>query len=169
MKAGEPDGLSKFGASRPAARPGVCTGMQGTFLFWHRFVAGLRKNALGAADATPGADESARQSGPMWIVAIGLIGWLYVAVLMALAEATSPSGSVVGALGTLLLYGVGPLALVLYVLGTPARRRARRLREARADGPQDAPQPAVEASASDPDGGRHAAADTAIPSERIEP
>lgn len=113
----------------------------------------------------------------MWIVAIGLIGWLYVAVLMALAEATSPSGSVVGALGTLLLYGVGPLALVLYVLGTPARRRARRLREARADAllnalqeaPQDAPQPAAQASASDPDGGSHAPADAAIPPERIEP
>lgn len=96
----------------------------------------------------------------MWILAIG---WLYVAILMALAEATSPGGSVAGALGTLLLYGVGPLALLLYVLGTPARRKARRLRETQADGPSG------ETSAANPDGGCHAPADAAIPAERIEP
>lgn len=64
----------------------------------------------------------------MWIVAIA---WMYVAVMMSLAEATSPQGTALGAVITLLFYGVGPAALVMYVLRTPARRRARREREAR--------------------------------------
>lgn len=62
----------------------------------------------------------------MYIVAIA---WAFVVVLMTLVEATSPQGSVLGALFTLLLYGVIPLTVVVYILGTPARRRAR-LREA---------------------------------------
>lgn len=57
----------------------------------------------------------------MWIVAIA---WMYVTLMMALAEATSPQGTVLGAIFTFLLYGVGPLALVLYLLGAPARRKA---------------------------------------------
>lgn len=57
-----------------------------------------------------------------------LFAWLFVTVLMALAEATSPQGSVLGALVTLLLYGLLPCALLAYVLGTPGRKR--RLREA---------------------------------------
>jgi hypothetical protein len=46
-------------------------------------------------------------------------------LLMAAAEASSKQGTLVGALFTLLLYGALPLSIVLYVLGTPARRRAR--------------------------------------------
>lgn len=61
----------------------------------------------------------------MYIVAIA---WLYVVFMMAVAEAMSPQGTLLGAFFTLLLYGVGPLALVLYILGTPARKR-RRARE----------------------------------------
>ncbi len=57
----------------------------------------------------------------MWIVAIA---WMYVTLMMALAEATSPQGTVLGAIFTFLFYGVGPLALVLYLLGAPARRKA---------------------------------------------
>ena len=57
----------------------------------------------------------------MWIVAIA---WMYVTLMMALAEATSPQGTVLGAVFTFLLYGVGPLALVLYLMGAPARRKA---------------------------------------------
>lgn len=59
----------------------------------------------------------------MWIVAIA---WMYVTLMMALAEATSPQGTVLGAVFTFLMYGVGPLALVLYLLGAPARRKAIR-------------------------------------------
>lgn len=63
----------------------------------------------------------------MYIVAIA---WMFVVVLMAAAEATSSQGSVLGALITLLMYGVLPLALVLYIMGTPMRRQKQAVREA---------------------------------------
>lgn len=66
----------------------------------------------------------------MYLIAIA---WIYVALLMAVAEATHANGSVLGALVTFFLYGVGPLALVMYLLGSPVRRRARREEEAQAD------------------------------------
>ena len=59
----------------------------------------------------------------MQIVAIG---WAYVVLMMVLAEALEPGGSVLGALVTLLLYGVLPLSIVLYVGGARSRSRARR-------------------------------------------
>jgi mannose/fructose/N-acetylgalactosamine-specific phosphotransferase system component IID len=58
------------------------------------------------------------------------IGWLYVVVMMSVAEATSSNGSVLGALVTFVLYGVLPIALLLYFMGTPGRKRAIRAREA---------------------------------------
>lgn len=61
----------------------------------------------------------------MHIVAVA---WLFVVVLMAAAEAQT--GSLWGALGTLVLYGLLPLGIVLYLMATPARRRARAAREA---------------------------------------
>lgn len=61
---------------------------------------------------------------------IVLLAWGYVALMMAAAEAISPQGSWLGALVTLLLYGVLPMALVAYILNTPHRRRARLRREA---------------------------------------
>jgi hypothetical protein len=57
------------------------------------------------------------------------IAWLYVALMMAVAEATSPIGTVLGAIITFLLYGVLPITLVVYVMGTPARRRAIKAQE----------------------------------------
>lgn len=63
----------------------------------------------------------------MWIVAIA---WMFVVVLMTVAEAVSPVGSVLGAIATFFFYGVGPLSLVMYLLGTPMRRKARRAAEA---------------------------------------
>ena len=62
----------------------------------------------------------------MYLVAIA---WMYVALMMAIAEATHANGSLLGAIITFLLYGVGPLALVMYLMGTPHRRRARQLQE----------------------------------------
>ena len=62
----------------------------------------------------------------MYIVAIA---WMYVALMMAIAEATHANGSLLGAVITFFLYGVGPLVLVMYLMATPQRRRARRLRE----------------------------------------
>lgn len=64
----------------------------------------------------------------MYLVAIA---WLYVALMMAVAEATSTQGSVLGAVVTFLFYGLGPVSLVMYLLGTPARRRAQRAALAR--------------------------------------
>jgi hypothetical protein len=63
----------------------------------------------------------------MYIIAIG---WLYVALMMSVAEATNTTGTVLGAIITFLLYGAGPVALLMYILGTPARRKAIRAREA---------------------------------------
>lgn len=54
-----------------------------------------------------------------------LIGWLYVVLMMAVVEATSSQGSILGAFITFTLYGALPIALLLFIMGTPARRRAR--------------------------------------------
>jgi len=62
----------------------------------------------------------------MYLVAIA---WAYVALMMAAAEAISPQGTLFGALVTLVLYGVLPLSLLLYILGTPGRKRRRRAAE----------------------------------------
>jgi hypothetical protein len=59
------------------------------------------------------------------------IAWLYVTLMMAVAEATSSQGTVLGAIVTFVLYGLAPVALVMYLLRTPSRRRAQRAREAR--------------------------------------
>lgn len=92
-------------------------------------------------------------------VLIVAIAWMYVVLMMAAAEAVSPQGGVLGAVFTVLLYGVLPLSVVLYVMGTPRRRRARRAAERASAG-----EPASVAS---PDGGRHAAGD-AVAAEREE-
>lgn len=63
----------------------------------------------------------------MYLVAMG---WLYVAVMMSLAEAMHPSGTALGAMVTFLLYGLLPIGLVLYVMGTPLRRKARQATDA---------------------------------------
>ena len=85
----------------------------------------------------------------MYIV---IIAWLYVTLMMAVAEATNSNGTVLGAIFTFLLYGVLPLALVVYLLNTPARRRALKEREAAA---QEAARQAAAAVA--PDGTRETA------------
>ncbi len=92
----------------------------------------------------------------MYIVAIA---WLYVALMMALAEATHASGTLLGAIVTFILYGVLPIALVLYLMGTPARRRAIKARE-RAE-QMGAQSPA--GASGKPDAGSHAAADPIAP------
>ncbi|RRS04081.1 hypothetical protein EIP75_11900 [Aquabacterium soli] len=76
----------------------------------------------------------------MWIV---VIAWIYVAVMMAVAEAFGPQGSILGGIITLLLYGVAPLALVIYLMNTPMRRR--RLREQEAAERQGAAAPSAAA------------------------
>lgn len=63
----------------------------------------------------------------MYLVAIA---WMYVVLMMALVEAFSSQGSVLGALITFVFYGVVPLSIVMYLMGTPGRRAARRRAEA---------------------------------------
>ncbi len=58
------------------------------------------------------------------------IAWIYVVLMMALAEAMSSQGTVLGAVITFVLYGLLPLGLVLYIVATPARKRARQAAEA---------------------------------------
>ena len=87
------------------------------------------------------------------------MAWMYVVLMMSVAEAMAPNGGVLGALFTLLLYGVLPLSLVLYLMATPARRRRRRAAEAAA-----AEQPGGSAQ---PDRSDHAAGD-AVAAEREE-
>lgn len=52
----------------------------------------------------------------MYIVAIA---WLYVVLLAAVSDTT-----VVGGVLTFVFWGVGPLALFLWLAGTPARHRS---------------------------------------------
>lgn len=87
-----------------------------------------------------------------------LIAWFYITLLMALAEATSPTGTVLGALVTLVLYGLLPMGIMGYILGTPARKRALRTQ---AQAEQAAAPPAAEAAnapSAAPDAGSHAPA-----------
>ena len=58
-----------------------------------------------------------------------IIAWLYVVLMMAVAEATNTTGTVLGAIFTFLLYGLLPMGLIVYIMGTPSRRRAIRTRE----------------------------------------
>lgn len=86
-----------------------------------------------------------------------VIAWLYVALMMAAAEATHAQGSVVGALVTFVLYGVAPVSLVVYLLGFGGRKRARLRRE------QQAADAAAAAASGHPDRGGEPAADAVAP------
>ena len=86
----------------------------------------------------------------LWLVALG---WMYVVLMLAVAELMAPNGTAVGAFFTLLGWGLIPLSIVLYVMGTPARKRARQAREA---------------ASAQPDASGHATGD-AVTAERKEP
>nr|WP_233101535.1 hypothetical protein [Variovorax sp. IB41] len=88
-----------------------------------------------------------------------VIGWLYVVVMMAVAEATNTTGTVLGAIFTFLLYGLAPVALVVYLMGTPGRRRAIKEREAQAQ--EAARRAAAEAATKKPE-------DSGLPDQRGE-
>jgi hypothetical protein len=82
------------------------------------------------------------------------IAWLYVALMMAVAEATNSNGTVLGAIVTFVFYGLVPIGLVMYLMGAPTRRRAIKAREAA----ELAQAPSVE-----PDTGSQAPADAVAP------
>ena len=86
-----------------------------------------------------------------------VIAWIYVAAMMGIAEATNTTGTVLGGLMTFVLYGAAPVALVVYLMGTPLRRRAIKAREAA----QAAE--AAAAKSGEPDASGHAPADTLTP------
>ncbi len=89
----------------------------------------------------------------MLIVAIA---WMFVIVLLSVAEATAPQGSVLGAIVTFVFWGLLPLGIVLYLMARSARRRARHRAELAA------------ASGTQGHGGGHAAGE-AVPPEGKEP
>ncbi|MEN9544414.1 MAG: hypothetical protein RLZZ598_1247 [Pseudomonadota bacterium] len=87
----------------------------------------------------------------MYLVAIA---WLYVTFMMAVVQATDVRGSLPGAVFTFLIYGLAPVALLMYVFGTPWRRQARQQVEHEAGtSPTSAANPAI-----DPDRRREPAA-----------
>ena len=90
------------------------------------------------------------------------IAWIYVALMMAVAEATNTNGSVLGAFFTFLLYGVLPVSLMMYFLGTPSRKRALRAKE-QAERDAAIASHAAAAASLQPDAGSHAAADPVPP------
>ena len=104
------------------------------------------------------------------------IAWGYVVLMVAVVEATSARGTLLGALVTVLLYGVLPLGIVGYLVLSPARKRARRAAEASAaaaavvDPASTAPvvDPASTTPVVDPDQGGHPPRDPVAP-KREEP
>jgi hypothetical protein len=80
------------------------------------------------------------------------IAWLYVALMMAVAEATNTTGTLLGGILTFIIYGLLPVSLVVYVMGAPARKRAIRARER-------AEVAATQASATKPNANPHASTD----------
>lgn len=106
------------------------------------------------------------------------MAWLYVALMMAVAEANHPTGTLLGALMTFVLYGLGPVLLVVYLMGAPGRRRAIKSQEAAELEVANALKAQAQAQAqtqvqnqdqdqaqalAEPDAGRQAATDTVAP------
>ena len=85
-----------------------------------------------------------------------VIAWLYVVLMMSAVEAASPQGTILGAIGTLVLYGLLPLSILIYIMGTPARRRARKARESSLEAANAPTQDTGESI--EPDTGRHPSA-----------
>jgi len=104
---------------------------------------------------------------------IAVIAWIYVALMMSVAEANNSNGSLLGAFITFLLYGVMPVGILIYIMGTPGRKRQLRAREAadRAAALAERQAPASDAPVGDdttpsvgaPDTGGHAPADALAP------
>ena len=80
-----------------------------------------------------------------------IIAWMYVVLMMSVAEATNTTGTLMGAIVTFFLYGVGPAALLAYLMGTPARKRAIKKREA-----EELAASQMKTASVQPDAGSHA-------------
>ncbi|MDR7149427.1 hypothetical protein J2W49_001376 [Hydrogenophaga palleronii] len=88
-----------------------------------------------------------------------VIGWLYVVLMMSVAEASNTTGTVLGAIVTFFLYGLMPVTLVVYLMRTPQRRKARKAQEAEEDRARlaEKSEPSAPAPSDEPDAGGHAA------------
>jgi hypothetical protein len=105
----------------------------------------------------------------MYLIAIA---WMYVVVMMSVAEATAANGTVLGAIITFVLYGVLPCVILMYLMGTPLRRKAIRAKEkAELEAFREAAEKETASSSAttlspslyQPDAGREAPADAITP------
>jgi len=62
----------------------------------------------------------------MYIVAIA---WIYVALMMSVAEATNTNGTVLGGIVTFILYGILPTSIIIYIMDSPRRKKVRLAQE----------------------------------------
>ncbi len=92
-----------------------------------------------------------------------VIAWIYVALMMAVAEATNSTGTVLGAVITFVLYGAVPVTLVVYLMGSPGRRRQTKARELAEREQAIAAQAAALPDSGHPDAASHAAGDPVAP------
>jgi len=108
------------------------------------------------------------------------IAWIYVTLMMAVAEATNTNGTVLGAVVTFVLYGLLPVGLLLYFMGSGERRRVREAAQAlegRAEPTPASADSAAQATASaatpeptasnPPDGSRLAPRDAVAPVGKV--
>jgi hypothetical protein len=113
-----------------------------------------RSRGLPPADILSGFSRNA--------VYLVVIGWVYVVLMMSVAEATNSTGSVLGAIVTFFLYGLLPVVLVVYLMRSPQRRKANKAREAAEHAASLAAGAALKASMANPapsdqpDAGGHA-------------
>ncbi len=91
------------------------------------------------------------------------IAWLYVTLMMSVAEATNSNGTVLGAIFTFILYGLLPVSLIVYFMGTPGRKRAIRAREVAQRQAAQAPKVPDTQNSAAPDASGHAPADPIPP------
>lgn len=100
----------------------------------------------------------------MYIIAIA---WIYVTLMMSVAEATNANGTILGAIVTFILYGILPTALMVYLMGAPQRNKARKAKEAVWVTPT-----ATELTPVEPNSGSHSTGgpqETGIPTVREKP
>lgn len=105
----------------------------------------------------------------MYLIAIA---WMYVVLMMAVAEATNTTGSLLGATITFVLYGLLPISLVVYLMGSPLRKRQRKAEEAAAVAAylaNQGAQAALTAASNTPDAGSETTAAPTVAPVRKEP
>ena len=66
------------------------------------------------------------------VLILVVIAWLYVTLMMAVAEASAINGSLLGGIITFALYGLLPVSIIVYIFSTPVRKRMRKAREEQA-------------------------------------